>query len=99
MNIKESRKYTQKEWEELQSKNYEATIKISNFLGKLKGFTTAYSNPRSGKILLNYEGQSFQVDLMPIPCEKDECFADVCARHKHWFNEQATQFREDDHND
>lgn len=91
-----SKNYTKEEWEKLEAKNYNTTIEISNMLGKMKGFITAYSNPRSGKILLQHEGNFFKLDLTPVEkVDENECFKDFCRRNGSWFD-SAIVFKEEE---
>lgn len=65
MDYSRSVKYTKEEWKKKESLNYEITNEIATKLGMLKNFNTAYSNPRCGKILVEFKGEKFIVDITP----------------------------------
>lgn len=52
--------------EEMRSKNYAFVTETAPLLNKLKGYEVGYSNPRKGKMIINYNGVNYMVDIEPI---------------------------------
>ena len=71
-------------------RNYEITQDIGKILEAHKGFTTAYSNPRNGKILVRYhdrgtdEDNDFLLEITPLE-EQQEEFRDTVDRYRFLF--------------
>lgn len=47
-------------------RNYDVIHKLFSVLNNVKGFEVAMGNPRTGKLILNYNGTNFTVELDPM---------------------------------
>ena len=63
--IRENR-FNSEDLEKARKKNYEIVTDMAVKLNNLKGYTTAYTNPQKGKMIVDFNGQLYIMDLEPI---------------------------------
>jgi len=75
----------------MDDRNYNVTTAIASTLQDHKPFDTAYSNPRSGKILVRYhdsqddKDHDFLVEISPVE-NQQELFKDTIDMNRYIFN-------------
>lgn len=98
MDYSKSGKYTKEEWEKKEHLNYEITHEIATKLGMFKDFVTSYSNPRSGKILVEFKGEKFEIEITPDnDFMNGRSFSDFSSYMSNigFFNPKTNGFREE----
>lgn len=50
----------------MRSKNYNLITDMAAKLNTLKGYEVWYGNPQKGKMIVNYKGQNYLIDIEPI---------------------------------
>lgn len=73
--------------EKLRGKNYELITDLAQKLDNLKGYDTAYTNPKKGKMLINHNGQLFIVDVEPIGCMGEDTLSNAMKEYKFMFED------------
>lgn len=51
---------------EMRSKNYNLITDMAAKLNTLNGYEAGYGNPQKGKMIVNYKGQNYLIDIEPI---------------------------------
>lgn len=64
--MERERRFSPSGLQELRGKNYDFVVNTANILNKMKGYEVGYSNPRKGKMIVNYNGVNYMVDIEPI---------------------------------
>ena len=54
------------EFRDMEAKNYDLVNDMASKLNNLKGYNVGYSNPKKGKMIINYNGENYLVDIEPI---------------------------------
>lgn len=65
-------------------RSYNLVIKVAEKLQQMKGFETAYSNPKKGVLIINLDGQNFLIEASPI-LEQDVPLMDAVNKYKYMF--------------
>lgn len=63
--VRENR-FNSEDLEKARKKNYKIVTDMAVKLNNLKGYTTAYTNPQKGKMIVDFNGQLYIMDLEPI---------------------------------
>ena len=43
--------------------NYDIVTRTSDMLNKIKGYEVGYTNPRKGRMIVNFRGENFLIDI------------------------------------
>lgn len=73
--------------EELRDKNYELITDLAQKLNSLKGYDTAYSNPKKGKMLVSHNCWLFIVDVEPIGYIGENTLSNAMKEYKFMFED------------
>lgn len=81
-------RFNENELEERLDLNYSFVTETARNLNRLKGYDVAYSTPKKGKMIVNYEGQNYIVDVEPIVPKNGEpmSLADAMKEYGFIFN-------------
>ena len=72
---------------ELRDKNCELITDLAQKINNLKGYDTAYTNPKKGKMLINHNGQLFIVDVELIGCMGENTLSNAMKEYKFMFED------------
>lgn len=78
-------RFSSEELKESRNKNYNLITDMSQKLNTLKGYNTAYTNPEKGKMIVDFNGQLFLVDVEPITCMKENTLENAMREYNHMF--------------
>ena len=78
-------RFTEEELKEMQSKNYDLVHDMATKLNSHKGYEVGYANPRKGKMIINYNGQNFLVDIEPITTVGEPTIENAMKEYNHIF--------------
>lgn len=75
--------------EEFRTKNYNLITDMAQKLNNLKGYDTAYTNPQKGKMIVNFEGQLYMLDVEPIGTMKEPTLRNAMKEYNFMFEDEV----------
>lgn len=73
--------------EDLRSKNYDLVTDMAPLLNKMKGYEVGYSNPRKGKMIVNFNGVNYLIDIEPIGTKGEPTLENAMHEYSFVFND------------
>lgn len=73
---------------EMRDKNYNLITDMAAKLNTLKGYEAGYGNPQKGKMIVNYKGQNYLIDIEPISTMGDSDLHNVMEEYSFIFNDR-----------
>lgn len=78
-------RFTPEELKVAQSQNYNLVHDMAAKLNSHKGYEVGYGNPRKGKMIVNYNGQNFLVDIEPIATRGEPTLENAMDEYNYLF--------------
>lgn len=79
-------RFSPEELKEVRKHNYELVTDMTRKLQNLKWYEVGYSNPRKGKMIVNFNGQNYLVDVEPINTRGDGSLENAMREYNFVFN-------------
>lgn len=70
---------------EVMQAKYDLVHDMATRLNALKGYETGYANPRKGKLIVNYNGQNYLVEVEPIFTQGDSTIENAMKEYSYLF--------------
>lgn len=74
--------------EDFRHKNYNLVTDMAQKLNTLKGYDTAYTNPQKGKMIVDFNGQLYMVDIEPIGTIGENTLRNAMKEYKFMFEDE-----------
>jgi hypothetical protein len=69
----------------VESKNYELVTDVTSKLNNLKKYEVGYSNPRNGKMIINFNNQNYLVTVEPIITQGEQTLENAMREYSYIF--------------
>lgn len=80
-------RFSPEELEKARALNYDLVTDMAAKLDNLKGYDAAFMNPRKGKMIVNFNGQNYIVDVEPINTRGNGSLQNAMKEYNFIFND------------